>query len=187
MRYYYKNSDTSHTKYFARSYYWKKVWEKRKQKEAVERGRYDPGRSLPDVNLFHPKPKPIPKYIKAYTDDELLLIINFLDKSRTRARELSYQAYTREVERTEHYYDLLIDEHNIRRLPKLKFMNKHDEECRMEISKFKSSCFFNAITCYDGTGLYATYDMVSDIPAVPAAFNAGHVRKDFKYVCWYNR
>ena len=30
--------------------YWSAVWQKRKQKEALQRGRYDPGCSVPDVS-----------------------------------------------------------------------------------------------------------------------------------------
>lgn len=187
----YKNysAQIARQKYWVNKRYWGEVWQKRKQREALQRGRYDPGCSVPDVSdrFYNTKPKPIPKYIKAYTDDEIELIINFLDKSRDRARNISYNAYQRELERTEHYYNLLTDEHNLRRGPRLRFMDGNDESCRMEISKFKSSCIYGAISAYDGSGFYATAEMVSNIPAEPAAICAGHVRKDFKYICWYNR
>lgn len=176
-------------RYWANVNYWKKVWEYRKQKEALSRGRYAPDRSVPNVRACYRSKKgsPIPKYVKAYTDDELELILNFLNKFREKARNLSYEAYTAEVERTEHYYNLIVDEINLRKEPRLRWMSKLDRECRMEISKFKSSCYCSAITNYDGDGVYATADMISDIPADPAAFNIGHIRTDFKYVCWYNK
>ena len=59
-------------------------------------------------------------------------------------------------------------------------------DCRMEISKFKTSCIHGTISSCDGKGFYATSEMVSDIPAEPAAICTGHIRKDFKYICWYS-
>ena len=173
---------------WANKRYWSAVWQKRNQKEVLQRGRDIPGCSVPDVSdrFYRSKPKPIPKYIQAYSDEELVLILNFLDKLRGRARHISIDAYTKEVKRTEHYYNLLNDEFNLRKSPRLKFMGDIDMNCRMEISKFKSSCICGAISSYDGEGFYATAEMVSNIPAEPAAICAGHVRKDFKYICWYN-
>ena len=168
--------------------YWSAVWQKRKQREALQRGRYNPAYSAPDVSdrFYKSKPKPIPKYIQAYSNEELELILNFLNKFRERARNISYDAYIREVERTEHYYNLLNDEFNLRKSPRLRFMSNFDMNCRMEISKFKSSCIYGDISSYNGEGFYATAEMISNIPAEPAAICAGHIRKDFKYICWYN-
>ena len=173
---------------WANKRYWSAVWQKRNQKEALQRGRDIPGRSVPDVSdrFYRSKPKPIPKYVQTYSDEELELILNFLDKLRGRARHISIDAYTKEVERTEHYYNLLNDEFNLRKSPRLKFMGDFDMTCRMLISEFKSSCICGVISSYDGEGFYATAEMVSNIPAEPAAICAGHIRKDFKYVCWYN-
>ena len=168
--------------------YWSAVWQKRKQKEALQRGRYDPGCSVPDVSdrFYRSKPKSIPKYIQAYSNEELELILNFLEKFRERARNISYDAYIKEVERTEHYYNLLNDEFNLRKSPRLRFMSDLDMDCRMEISKFKTSCIHGTISSCDGKGFYATSEVVSDIPAEPAAICTGHIRKDFKYICWYS-
>ena len=71
--------------------YWSAVWQKRKQKEALQRGRYDPGCSVPDVSdrFYRSKPKSIPKYIQAYSNEELELILNFLEKFKQRARNIS--------------------------------------------------------------------------------------------------
>jgi hypothetical protein len=183
------SSQFARKQYWANKRYWSAVWQKRKQKEALQRGRYDPGCSVPDVSprFYKIAAKPIPKYIQAYSDEELELILHFLNKSRKRARNLSYNAYTREVERTEHYYNLLTDEYNLRRYPRLRFMKEYDEECKMEISKFKSLCIYGKIDSYDGSGYYATAEMISNIPAEPAAICAGHIRTDFKYICWYNK
>ena len=168
--------------------YWSAVCQKRNHKEALQCGRDIPGCSVPDVSdrFYRSKPKPIPKYIQVYSDEELVLILNFLDKLRGRARHISIDAYTKEVERTEHYYNLLNDEFNLRKSPRLRFMSDFDMDCRMEISEFKSSCICGTISYYDGKGFYATSEMVSDIPAEPAAICAGHIRKDFKYICWYS-
>ena len=96
---------------WANKRYWSAVWQKRKQREALQRGRYNPGCSVLDVSdrFYKSKPKPIPKYIQAYSNEELELILNFLNKFRERARNISYDAYIREVETTEHYYNLLND------------------------------------------------------------------------------
>lgn len=69
---------------WANKRYWSAVWQKRNQKEALQRGRDIPGCSVPDVSdrFYRSKPKPIPKYIQAYSDEELELILNFLDKLR---------------------------------------------------------------------------------------------------------
>lgn len=173
---------------WANKRYWSAVWQKRKQREALQRGRYNPAYSAPDVSdrFYKSKPKPIPKYIQAYSNEELELILNFLNKFRERARHISNDAYIREVERTEHYYNLLNDEFNLRKSPRLRFMSNFDMNCRIEISKFKSSCIYGDISSYNGYGFYATSEMVSNIPVEPAAICAGHIRKDFKYICWYN-
>jgi len=80
-------------------------------------------------------------------------------------------------------YVLKIDKNDIKFEP----MNDVDRKCLMTIKEFKSCCKMDAITSWDGDGCYATKDETTDLPAEPEAFKQGYIRKDFKYVCWYNK
>ena len=66
-------------------------------------------------------------------------------------------------------------------------MEELDKECRMTMKDFiecaKSGCLCNS----DGSGYYATSTQVSRIPISPSDIMANKYRKDFDYVCWYNK
>lgn len=63
-----------------------------------------------------------------------------------------------------------------------------DNECRMPIDYFIEMCKTGYVSNYDGSGCYATEKEVArGIDANPRAFYDGYVRKDFDYVCWYNK
>ena len=57
----------------------------------------------------------------------------------------------------------------------------------MPLEKFIGYCKAGGFCDSDGEGYYATKDKESTIHAVPSQICAGYVRKDFKYVKWYNR
>lgn len=57
----------------------------------------------------------------------------------------------------------------------------------MPLEKFIGCCKVGGFCDSDGEGYYATKDKESTIHAVPSQICAGYVRKDFKYVKWYNR
>lgn len=67
------------------------------------------------------------------------------------------------------------------------FRDLEKERCLVPIEEFKEWCKTGCVTNYDGDGVYATENEVSDIDASPRAFYEGYIRKDFKYVCWYNK
>ena len=58
---------------------------------------------------------------------------------------------------------------------------------KFELEKFVDCCDFGGFCDSDGEGYYATEDQESTIPAIPSEIVAGYVRKDFKYVIWYNK
>lgn len=62
-----------------------------------------------------------------------------------------------------------------------------DKECLMLIEDFKRSCKLGCIIYSNGFGRYATDTHVTNLTANPRAFKEGHIRPDFKYVCWYNK
>ena len=69
----------------------------------------------------------------------------------------------------------------------LEDMSDFDKECRMTMKDFVE-CAENCLLCNsDGTGYYATETQVSDICISPKDVVVGKYRKDFDYVCWYNK
>jgi hypothetical protein len=69
----------------------------------------------------------------------------------------------------------------------LKPMSDLDVQCRVPIEKFEAWCGTGCVTWDDGDGVYATENETTDLDANPRAFHEGYIRKDFKYVCWYNK
>lgn len=69
----------------------------------------------------------------------------------------------------------------------LKPMSDLDAQCRVPVEEFKAWCRTGYVTSYDGDGVYATENETTNLDASPRAFKAGYTRKDFKYVCWYNK
>lgn len=61
------------------------------------------------------------------------------------------------------------------------------KNCLVPIEEFEAWCKTGFVSNYDGDGVYATENETSDINASPRAFYEGYIRKDFKYVCWYNK
>lgn len=57
----------------------------------------------------------------------------------------------------------------------------------MPLEEFIGCCEVGGFCDSDGEGYYATKDKESSIRAVPSQICAGYVRKDFKYVKWYNK
>lgn len=66
-------------------------------------------------------------------------------------------------------------------------IDEHDLECLMTIKEFTACCRTGFITSWDGDGVYATADGITNIDADPEAFKLGYIRKDFTHVCWYNK
>ena len=69
----------------------------------------------------------------------------------------------------------------------LKPMSDLDAHCRVPIEEFEAWCKMGCVTWDDGDGVYATENKTTNLDANPRAFKAGYIRKDFKYVCWYNK
>ena len=57
----------------------------------------------------------------------------------------------------------------------------------MTMNDFIKDCKDGYFTDDDGIGAYATEDKVSNIEIYPSDVISGFVRKDFKYVVWYNK
>ena len=62
-----------------------------------------------------------------------------------------------------------------------------DEWVHIEIETFIKWCKSGFVTSYDGDGVYATEDEVSDLDVSTWGIKNGLVRSDFSYVCWYNK
>lgn len=85
-------------------------------------------------------------------------------------------------------YEKLYREYKVIKVPKLNPQNELDKECLMSFKEFEKWCKVGPIfTDYDGSGVYATKDKVSDIYIIPSDIISGIFRKDFDYVCWYNK
>ena len=72
-------------------------------------------------------------------------------------------------------------------IKQLKPMSDLDVQCRVPIEEFEAWCGTGYVTSYDGNGVYATENETTNLNANPMAFKDGYIRKDFKYVCWYNK
>lgn len=85
-------------------------------------------------------------------------------------------------------FEKLYREYKLIKTPTLNDMDDLDKQCRMSFKDFEEGCkvgpFFSD---YDGTGRYATKDKVSDIGISPSDIVKGVYRKDFDYICWYNK
>lgn len=63
-----------------------------------------------------------------------------------------------------------------------------DKKCLIPFKEFTKYCKIGPLfTDSDGFGYYATATQVSDIGISPSDIVAGVYRKDFDYVCWYNK
>lgn len=63
-----------------------------------------------------------------------------------------------------------------------------DRECQVPLNAFIEWCKCGMVTSYDGHGVYADKDKVySWFYARPWDICHGYIRKDFEYVCWYNK
>lgn len=62
-----------------------------------------------------------------------------------------------------------------------------DKECQMSVEAFKEMCEDGYICSYDGHGVYATEDKVTDLSASIKLFKENKINPNFKYVCWYNK
>lgn len=69
----------------------------------------------------------------------------------------------------------------------LEDMTELDKECHMAFNKFVDACKDYVLCNSDGSGYYATKTQVSHIPINPSDIIANKYRKDFDYVCWYNK
>jgi hypothetical protein len=76
-------------------------------------------------------------------------------------------------------YHMIQDDYELHDIP--------DFGDKMEVKKFVDCCKYGGFINDDGNGYYATEDQESTIPAIPSEIVAGYVRKDFKYVVWYNK
>lgn len=70
---------------------------------------------------------------------------------------------------------------------KLSDMNELDKECRMSMGDFVDGCEAGGFSDSDGCAYYATETQVSNIGISPSDIRANKYRKDFDYVCWYNK
>jgi len=59
--------------------------------------------------------------------------------------------------------------------------------CFMQLREFVKACKSGEFIDYDGCGVYATEDMVTDITVLPSEIMAGKIRDDYSYVAWYNK
>ena len=85
-------------------------------------------------------------------------------------------------------YTKLSREYNLVRIPILSNMDELDRKCRISFKDFEEACKIGPFfTDYDGSGRYATEDKVSDIGISPSDIVSGIYRKDFDYICWYNK
>lgn len=67
-------------------------------------------------------------------------------------------------------------------------MDELDKECKIPIAEYTEMCKTGYVSNYDGHGVYATEtETASWLYANPRAFYEGYIRKDFDYVCWYNK
>lgn len=72
--------------------------------------------------------------------------------------------------------------------PIMHSQNSLDKECLMGFKEFEEGCKNGPLfSNYDGYGCYATKDEISDIEIVPSDIISGIYRKDFDYICWYNK
>lgn len=79
-------------------------------------------------------------------------------------------------------------EYKLIKTPELHDMDDLDRKCRMPFKEFEKYCKIGPMFVdSDGCGYYATKDQVSDIGISPSDICAGVYRKDFKYICWYNK
>ena len=62
-----------------------------------------------------------------------------------------------------------------------------DEDCKLTIEQFESSCKCNLISSYDGFGYYADDEYEYSIYANCSNGANGKSNKNFKYVIWYNK
>ena len=85
-------------------------------------------------------------------------------------------------------YTKLYREYKLIRIPVLRDMNDLDKQCHMKFKEFERYCKIGPLfSDYDASGVYATKDKVSDIGISPSDIVSGVYRKDFEYVCWYNK
>lgn len=85
-------------------------------------------------------------------------------------------------------YRKVYREYKLIKTPELRSMDDLDRKCRMPFKKFEKYCKIGPMFVdSDGCGYYATKDQVSDIEINPSDICAGVYRKDFDYVCWYNK
>ena len=76
-------------------------------------------------------------------------------------------------------YHMIQDDYELHDIP--------DFGDKFVLEKFVDCCKYGGFINNDGYGYYATEDQESTIPAIPSEIVAGYVRKDFKYVVWYNK
>lgn len=85
-------------------------------------------------------------------------------------------------------YEKLYREYKLIKTPTLREMDDLDKKCHMKFKEFEKYCKIGPMfTDYDGSGYYATKDKVSDIGISPSDIVKGIYRKDFDYICWYNK
>lgn len=79
-------------------------------------------------------------------------------------------------------------EYKLIKTPILRPFSDLDKKCRMSFKEFEKYCKIGPMFIdSDGSGYYATKDQVSDIGISPSDITSGVYRKDFDYVCWYNK
>jgi len=85
-------------------------------------------------------------------------------------------------------YTKLNREYKLVKTPVMSPQSKLDKECLMKFKDFEQGCKIGPLfTDYDGDGCYATKDEVSNIGISPSDIVKGVYRKDFDYICWYNK
>lgn len=63
-----------------------------------------------------------------------------------------------------------------------------DTKCQMPLDEFISACKEGAIMNSDGFGVYADKDKVyRGFEVSPWEIVNGFIRRDFEFVCWYNK
>lgn len=64
---------------------------------------------------------------------------------------------------------------------------KDNKWVHIDIETFIDWCKHDAVTSYDGCGVYATKTEASNLYVSCWGIKNGFVRKDFTHVCWYNK
>lgn len=78
-------------------------------------------------------------------------------------------------------------EKQMRKKAKYEPWDKFHKSCKMDLKEFVEACKDGCFIDYDGYGVYADDYGYTSIYISPSDVTRGHYRKDFQYVCWFNK